>query len=177
MIGKRIRAVTLAIVLPALLVLPGCAIVFDGGDSGAAPANTGRRLDMMLQDPGRGYYGSSLDSVVHDVWLNSNVLSSWFLIVERVADPDETVVLRTSFGGVNHSSRRAGNAKYGFYTVYSAEAQVTFRLVDMHTGRVLASGTGRGRSSADHYDTRSAAAIRNAVSSGLHSLINNYTGG
>lgn len=159
-----------------LLVLSttACAVVIGPSGSATTPQNTGSRLDMVLQDPQGGYSGSSLDPLVREAWLNSSALSSWFLLVERISDPNETVLLRTKFDGVRESSRRVGSAKYGFSTVYSADATIVFSLVDVSTGRVLASATGRGSGSGNG---RSETAVRSAIRSGLHALVVNYSGG
>jgi hypothetical protein len=159
-----------------VMMIAGCTVIgeFGSGRSGA-PMNPGPRLDMVIAEP--MYGSSSLVPIIRATWTGSAQLASWFVLVDRIADPAATVLLEFDFMGISRDSQRVGTPKYGYSTVYSSRAEIVFTLVDLHSGVIMASASGRGSASGSNYSRLDDQAVQRAVASGLRRLVEIYAGG
>jgi hypothetical protein len=146
-------------------------------DISVAPVNPGARLDLFVGDT-TNVERSVLAPVVTAKLARDRNLASWFVIVDRVVRPRETLVLETLFHGVTRSTSQSGSPKYGYRTMYNTGAQITFTLVDMASGDILASASAsgsttdsNGHSRADDYR-----AFEYAIVLGLNRLVSQYAG-
>lgn len=169
------RAVALVIVS---LLLSGCSVMFSEFGSAALPVNEGRRLDLVVDQVMGTYQTTELRTMVHRSWAADADLRSWFTLVDRVTDPDQSLFLNVLIQPYERSSRQVGNRKYGFSTIRQVQASVTFELVDARTGTVVAASSGRGSDSNSGGGSASNnRALERAISSGLRQLVRVYAGG
>lgn len=169
------------------------------------PAYTGVQRVMLILDMTNA--NGSVGSILQEVALNSSDFRARFKVVDRstikvllndqqlasVGLVDSTglaaigkqagfnVVLKSNLNYLQTKSNTAGNAKYGYSTYYTGDAEVSMSILDVETGQVLATATGRGSgydSSRDGEALRTQT-FRKALDNGLYNLMRMYskTGG
>lgn len=170
------HAIRLLIGIIAVSAMTACSALFHiegASGSGSVPMNSGTRLDLVIGDA----TPRDLTSLIRSEWIRSDRLSSWFLVLDRVVTPDETMILEADFRGISRNSQRVGTPKYGYSMIYSSTAEIVFSLVDLRSGVVVASAAGRGSVSSENSRDLDEAAKRRAVAAGLNRLMASYTGG
>lgn len=157
------------------VMLVGCTALTNVGGGSAVPMNPGVRLDMIIDEP--DYRSAPLVPIVRSTWSGSHEMGSWFVLVDRMNDPQTTVILDIDFRGVARNSERIGTPKYGYTTLFTTRAEVVFTLIDVRSGVVLASATGvstaSGSSGGAQLDHQ---AVVRAVDIGLRRLLRVYAG-
>lgn len=168
------RAVALVIFS---LLISGCSVMFSEFGSAAVPVNEGRRLDLVVDQIMGTYQTSELRTMVHRTWASDADLRSWFTLVDRVTDPDQSLFLNVLIQPYENSSQQVGSRKHGFSTIRQVTASVTFELVDARTGTVVSASSGRGSDSNSSGSASNNRALERAISSGLRQLVRVYAGG
>lgn len=161
----------------AMLLLTSCAPLLSDWGIGQLPYNDGKRLDLVIGDISGTYSTSEVRTLVTSAWGQDEVLRSWFTIVERVVDPQQTFYLNVLLHPYEYDSHTSGNLKYGFTTTYTRTSTVTFELVDPVSGAVIAVGNGRGRDSSSSGRPQGLGALNAALKSGLRDVVRVYSGG
>lgn len=119
-------------------------------------------LEVMLKDQRLASLGLLDDSTLTRVGRQAGV----------------SVLLKSTLNFLETGSDQVGSAKYGYSTLYTARAQVTLRLLDVETGRIIATATGKGGTSSSKYgEALKAAALERAVDTGIYNLLKTYKPG
>ncbi|PYE51970.1 hypothetical protein DES52_11316 [Deinococcus yavapaiensis KR-236] len=87
-----------------------------------------------------------------------------------------SLILKSNLNLLDARSNSGGSAKYGYYTYYTSQAEVSVSVVDVETGEVVVTATGRGSG----YDSKSSGdalrmqAFREAAESAIDNLVRAY---
>jgi hypothetical protein len=173
----RIRALTIAVFSALLLTscTPFVDLFTDLGLS-VAPVNPGVKLDLHIGTT-TNIDRSVVAPIIQSRLSRDRNLASWFTVVDRVIDANNTLVLEVLNHGIERSSYTSGSRKYGYTTYYQAASSITFSLIDLKTGSIVASARGTGSdSSSDYSRVSDLTAFEYAVSNGLTKLVSLYAG-
>lgn len=165
------------VLLVTSTLLASCTVMFSDFGTAAVPVNEGRRLDLAVDQVMGTYQTTELRTMVHRAWAADADLRSWFTLVDRVSNPEQSVFLNVLVQPFEHSSQQVGTRKHGFSTIRQVQASVTFELIDARTGTVVAASSGRGSDSSSGSSPSNNRALERAISAGLRQLVRVYAGG
>lgn len=159
------------------LLTSGCSLTFSEFGSAAVPVNEGRRLDLVVDQIMGTHQTTELRTMVHRSWAADAELRSWFTLVDRVSDPEQSLFLNVLIQPYESSSQQVGTRKHGFTTIRQVRASVTFELVDVRSGTIVAASSGSGSDSTSSGSPSNNRALERAINSGLRQLVRVYAGG
>jgi curli biogenesis system outer membrane secretion channel CsgG len=160
------------------------------------PVYTGQAKNMLILDMGSASESST--ALLTQIVVNDNDFRSRFNVIDRetinallkdqqlasVGIINEStvarlgkqsgvqVLLKSNLNYLETASNTGGTAKSGYYTYYTAKAQVALSVLDVETGQILVTATGTGGSSDRSNDSSlRTEAFTEAVENAIYSLI------
>lgn len=167
--------------LPSYTGQPRNALILDMDN--ASGSATELLIQTALESEGFQARFNVIDRSTMEVMLKDQRLASLGLLDDSTLtqvgrQAGVSVMLKSSLNFLETSSDQVGSAKYGYSTLYSTRAQVTLRLLDVETGRIIATATGKGGTSSSRSgDALKTAALERAVDTGIYNLLKVYKPG
>ena len=136
-------------------------------------------MDLVI-DEAENYtrFRGDVASLARSAWSQSPELRSWFTIVDRISNAENTLMMTVSLDSA--SSTRSGTLDLPFVgrvPLMRADATVSVTLIDPASGVVLGSATASQSVGDGSEDAAMDAAVQRAMAEAFHSATRAYAGG
>ena len=136
-------------------------------------------MDLVIDEvSNHTRYGGDVAGLARSVWSQSPELRSWFMMVDRVSDAENTLMMTVSLDSA--STMRSGTLDLPFVgriPMMRADATVSVTLIDPSSGVVLGSATASQSVGDGSADGAMDAALQRAMAEAFHSATRSYAGG